>query len=283
MIDILFSSRLDALKWKEISKKHHVKVELQQKRFSTFIRHPQEDPISASICTVFIEFILEWKRVQWAKEILETVYLYKDVEESQRILEIVCDMFSGERKELIRLLEEFPEVPFLQESFQSLQDEQPQVHFDGFAKFRLKPFMDRIGRYVEVAIDEFKMEQEYQVFIHMLREFLQTKEQQISLLRVYLHGSEPIFYNERFQRFQHDDLLKIMDKRLLINRPLTVDSFTLLPLLSLAPRNILLYTDEMETGLSRTIQNIFEERVIVLPARQFWEERWKIESKDAAN
>jgi putative sporulation protein YtxC len=286
LIEILFSNQLDALKWSEISKKNQVEVEMQQKRFSAapyFIRHPQKTLISDSICTVFIEFILEWKRIQWAKQLLETTYWYKDEEESQRILEIVCDMFSGERKELIQLLEEFPEVPFLQDSFLSLQESETHVHFDGFVKFRLKPFLDRVGRYVELAIDEFKMEQEYQVFIHMQREFLRKKEQQISMLRVYLRENEPIFYDESFQRLHQEDLLKVMDKRLLVNRPLTVDSFTLVPLLSLAPRNIRLYTDEAESGLSRTIQNIFEERVTVLPTHQFWEEQWKMESKDAAN
>ncbi|MBE3570708.1 MAG: putative sporulation protein YtxC [Bacillales bacterium] len=288
MIEILFSNQLDAFKWSEFSKKNHVEVELQQKqkRFSTasyFVRHPQKTWNSGSICTVFIEFMLEWKRIQWAKQLLETTYWYKDEEESRRILEIVCDMFSGERKELIQLLEEFLEVPFLQDSFLSLQERESHVHFDGFAKFRLKPFLDRVGRYVELAIDEFKMEQEYQVFIHMQREFLRKKEQQIPMLRVYLHENEPIFYDESFQRLRQDDLLKVMDKRLLVNRPLTVDSFTLVPLLSLAPSIIRLYTDAAESGLSRTIQNIFEERVTVLPARQFWEEQWETESKDAAN
>jgi len=286
LIEILFSNQLDAFKWSEFSKKNHVKVELQQKRFSTapyFVRHPQKTWNSSSICTVFIEFMLEWKRIQWAKQLLETSYWYKDKEESQRILEIICEMFSGERKELIQLLEEFPEVPFLRDSFLSLPENESHVHFDGFAKFRLKPFWDRVGKYVELAIDEFKMEQEYQVFIHMQREFLRKKEQQIPMLRVYLHENEPIFYDERFQRLHQDDLLRVLDKRLLVNRPLTVDCFTLVPLLSLAPGHIRLYTDEGESGLSRTIQNIFEERVTLLPARQFWEEQWKIGSKDAAN
>lgn len=60
-----------------------------------------------------------------------------------------------------------------------------------------------------------------------------------------------------------------MDRRLLTNHPIYIDSVTIAPLLSIAPTKIYVYIDSEENGLIRTIQNIFEERVILLKKEHF--------------
>ena len=70
---------------------------------------------------------------------------------------------------------------------------------------------------------------------------------------------------------KRSELIGMIDRRLLINHPVYVDSVTIAPLLSIAPANIYLYTDDFEQPLVRTIQNIFEERVICKPITAFTE------------
>ncbi len=56
-----------------------------------------------------------------------------------------------------------------------------------------------------------------------------------------------------------------MDRQLLANHPVYVDSAVIAPLLSIAPEKIFLYTNEEEEALVRTLRNIFEERIAVFP------------------
>lgn len=57
----------------------------------------------------------------------------------------------------------------------------------------------------------------------------------------------------------------MIDRKLLFNHPVYVDSATIAPLLSIAPATIFLYTEEPDQPLIRTIVNIFEERVSIKP------------------
>lgn len=62
------------------------------------------------------------------------------------------------------------------------------ISFDSFSKFRLKELQERLLQIVDLAIDEYKMEQEYQMFIHMLREYLASREQKMKAIHLYATG-----------------------------------------------------------------------------------------------
>ena len=59
------------------------------------------------------------------------------------------------------------------------------------------------------------------------------------------------------------ELSKMVDRKLLINHPIYIDSATIAPLLSIAPDQIFFYSVEPEKPIIRTISNIFEERLII--------------------
>lgn len=63
--------------------------------------------------------------------------------------------------------------------------------------------------------------------------------------------------------------MKLVDRRLLFNHPVYIDSAVIAPLLSIAPNEILLYTDSEEKAIIRTLLNIFEERLKILPLADF--------------
>lgn len=69
------------------------------------------------------------------------------------------------------------------------------------------------------------------------------------------------------------ELEELIDRRLLTNHPVYIDSVIIAPLLSMAPASIYLYTDHPDIALIRTIQNIFEERITLLSKEDFWKEK----------
>jgi putative sporulation protein YtxC len=214
-------------------------------------------------------FIMNIKRLEWAAYILSEYYHYNDPHEQEQILTIINEMLSGEREELTGLLIEWDEKEFLRDNLVSLLESEEPVHFDSFVKFRLKALYERIILYVEKAIDEYKLEQDYQMFVQMLRDYLASKSDQQETIHLYFSNCDLLFFNAELKEMKRNELLSVVDKRLLTNHPVYVDSYTIAPLLSLAPKMINVYCAEPELKLIRTIQNIFEERVRILPLSAF--------------
>ncbi|MGE6259312.1 putative sporulation protein YtxC [Heyndrickxia sporothermodurans] len=216
----------------------------------------------------FFQFIIKKKRIDWIKDILKEYFYYKEESEQNNIIDIVIDMLNGERKELTDIIGKINEEEMIMEAIFPLIKHQESISFDSVIKFRLKDYFEKLIQYVEMAIDEYKMEQEYQVFIQTLRDYLSTREPKLETVRILLEDNS-IFYNTHFKEITKQELTDLMDRRLLTNHPIYIDSVTIAPLLSIAPRKIYLYNDSLDNGLIRTIQNIFEERVILLKKEQF--------------
>ncbi|KQL53331.1 hypothetical protein AN964_07390 [Heyndrickxia shackletonii] len=220
----------------------------------------------------FIQFIIQKKRNDWVKDILREYFFYKEEEEQNNILEIVIDMFNGDRPELTSIIGGINETEMIRQAISALLEQHDTVSFDSLTKFRLKEYYEQIIVYVELAIDEYKMEQEYQVFIQTLRDYLQNRDAKLDVVRIYF-DQYSIFYNEQYQEMTKSEISNLMDRRLLTNHPIYIDSVTIAPLLSIAPKKIYLYADSFDNGLIRTLQNIFEERIFLAKKDQFWQEK----------
>ncbi|MGV3463922.1 MAG: putative sporulation protein YtxC, partial [Heyndrickxia sp.] len=220
----------------------------------------------------FIQFIMQKKRNEWVKDILREYFFYKEEEEQNNILEIVIDMFNGDRPELTSIIGGMNEKEMIRHAVSTLLEQYDTVSFDSLTKFRLKEYYEQIIVYVELAIDEYKMEQEYQVFIQMLRDYLQSRDAKLEVVRIYF-DQHSIFYNEQYQEITKNEISNLLDRRLLTNHPIYIDSVTIAPLLSIAPKKIYLYADSFDNGLIRTLKNIFEERIILVKKELFLQEK----------
>jgi putative sporulation protein YtxC len=232
-----------------------------------------DEQIQSQITNVFYEFIIQTKRDEWLRRIIMEQFFYTDFDEQQQILEIIYSIMDGENEELLDLIEDPIEVSTIREAILDLlQDTNIAFSFDAFVKFRLKGFREQLLKYVEISIDEYKMEQEYQMFIHMLREFLYGQKEKIHQLYL-VYKDEPVFYNEEFQEIKKSEIAKMIDRKLLFNHPVYVDSVTIAPLLSIAPKKVNLFVKNPDEPLIRTIKNIFEERIVIYPIELFEELR----------
>lgn len=218
----------------------------------------------------FYHFIIEIKQNDWFRMILEDHYYYKDPEEQEQILDIIQSILEGNRIELVNVIDDLEQDQRLEEVIDRMFSENVSFSFDSFVRFRMRPFMEQLEKYVEVSIDEYKMEQDYQMFIQTLRDFLAGRKTKFSHLHL-LMDDEVCFYDDQLYEIKRADLIKMIDRKLLSNHPVYVDSVTIAPLLSIAPSVIYLYTDDLEQPLVRTIRNIFEERVVVKSMNSFYE------------
>lgn len=289
MIEIIFRKKQDAWKlyqhlitrlasWQETNV-----ILLNEDR--NRVQIPEEffkDGLLTELKNSFYDFLILTKRDDWFRSILADGYFFTDEEEQEQIIDIIYSVLEGEREELTPFLEGFDEEGNIKQAINEIFNEKISFSFDSFVKFRLKVYLERLSQWLEVAIDEYKMEQEYQVFIHTLRNFLADRNSQMNHLYLII-GENMSFYNQHFTELKRSDLFKAIDRRLLVNHPVYVDSATIAPLLSIAPNRIYLYTDDQQQPLVRTILNIFEERVEVSPISAFELDQMNFFNKDNEN
>lgn len=232
--------------------------------------------IKNTIIPVFKQYIQGVKITEWVMSILENTYYFKDVEEQEQILCILQSLLLGERSDIPNL----PSVEQRENILENVMDaffEKPiSFSFDSFLTFRLKKYFESIHIYLESAIDEYKLEQEYQSFIHQLRNLLTTTEPKMEELHL-LYQYQFDFYDKTFKLIPKSQLIKYMNRTHFNNYSYYIDSVVLAPLVSISPKKLYLYTDNAEHQLVETIKNIFEERVVVLPFHYFGQNKSKID------
>lgn len=215
-------------------------------------------------------FILHIKTDDWAKEILLNRYFYMDELEQRSILEILHSLIEEEREGLTTLTKDINIKTCLTESMNNFMNEMhSEFSFDSFVTFRLKAFFEKLIKYIELSIDEYKMEQEYQVFIHTLRNSLSKKAAKVNHIHVLI-DLEIQFFDTEYREIPQQELMMLYEQRNLASSTYYIDPYSLGPLLALAPKTIYLYTEDRDLPIVRTIINIFEERVKLLEKEHFF-------------
>lgn len=217
---------------------------------------------------IFYTFLINSKRDAWFKRIMAENFFYEDEDEQQQILEIIHSILEGEREDLATFVKGFDVQGELRGTIDRMIENDLSFSYDSFVKFRIRPLMEQLTKFVEISIDEYKMEQEYQMFIQTLRDFLTARTKKMDIIHLLIEEGTS-FYNSQFSKITRTELTMMIDRRLLFNHPVYIDSVTIAPLLSIAPTSIYLYTNDEDQPLVRTIRNIFEERLTLLPIDAF--------------
>jgi len=241
-----------------------------------FVSIPQreEQIINEFIVPVLSEFIITTKEDYWIKSLIHDVFYFSDIEEQNQILQIAQAMIDGGYQDIPDINQMEHREKLITGALIDLLRETGSFSFESFLKFRLRNYTEQLQKYVELAIDEYKLEQEYQNFIQNLRDFVVNRTPKIGILHI-LHEDQFHFFNEAFYEMKRDDLMGYIDRKLVITQPMYIDSTVIAPLVSIAPESIFIYTDKMDHGMVQTIQNIFLERVQIYARTSFDQQKVK--------
>jgi putative sporulation protein YtxC len=143
-------------------------------------------------------------------------------------------------------------------------DTHHELVLDGFVTFRLKDYRAQLGQVVDKVVDEYMMELEYKEFIRVLRYFVEIQEPRVEEVHVVVSkmGTFKIVdsagqsinnqYLENFLAQSADEI--------------NYDDLLITALITIAPNNIVLHNSQTlleSQDIAETIQNIFEDRVII--------------------
>ncbi|XQY90947.1 putative sporulation protein YtxC [Metabacillus sp. HB246100] len=273
MLEILFTSPKEARTIYSIFRKNRIenKSELQLLNDEVITINPTlwDVAVEKMIIPGFVQFICEHKEHEMMITLIKQDYYFKDEDEQHQILQIAYSIMEGERTD-IPGIKEGPSRELLLRKILS-QFLKPNLSFSyaAFQRFRLHPYIERLRDYVEVAIEEYKLEQEYQVFIHNIREYLVKRETKVHQLFLVHKEKEYILLNDQYRVLSEQELIQSIDQQFIYQHPMYIDSKLLAPLVSMAPNVINVYTDNQYDGMLHTIQNIFQERVTIHNLHEF--------------
>ncbi len=121
---------------------------------------------------------------------------------------------------------------------------------------------------VEIAIDEYLLEQEYQNMIEDFRRFVQVTKPKHEIIYV-VHNHSFTFYDSSFCRLTKEELLFYLKEELVFEQGIEIDEMVLSPLVSLAPKKLHVFSDIHEHGVILSLQAIFQERMSLFPLKSF--------------
>jgi putative sporulation protein YtxC len=200
-------------------------------------------------------------------EMIEHAFLYKDSAEKKEIFSIAKNIISGE----IEGIPEAKTLPCLNDVIRIQWDSllrQPVsfLEFEAFLKFRLREYLSALMKLVECAIDEYKLEMEYQLFVDQLRGCIsRQKSFSTKKIVVIFDRSTTVIFNEYQHAYSEQEVFCLHKKALRLTNAKDLDKRLLGPLIGLTPLNAKIYSYDVDHPLMQTIKNVFQERVSILP------------------
>jgi putative sporulation protein YtxC len=237
-----------------------MKVKLEDKKVVVSCKKHVKACLKNIIVPVLMEFIVTMKEAKWMTSLLQKQFYYEDEVEVAHIVEIAKNILHGKRKEdevFTFTSTRKKQVAIALENFLSFS---VSFSIEAFFQFRLKSYIHRLSMVVQRAIDEYQLEQEYQVFINELRTRVNESEGEVSSIHVVYHNGFTFY----------DGLYQVIETPVFDEIEGGIDTEVLAPLLHFAPRNVYLYTATLDVPIIITVLSVFQDRVTICEPQQFY-------------
>ncbi len=225
---------------------------------------PEKTTDYKEFAQLIARYISERYEKKWIMTIIKNYYYFTDPEEQVAILNIVFAIFAGEKNDLpqTEVLEDRRTI--ITDALEGILQEHHSVSFASIVRFRLTAYRKALRRYVEIAIDEYKLEQEYQVFIDKLRRIIRAYKPLCEKIEVY--DEQPFkLYDERHHLIRNIQSVRSFYP-ILKQWGIEAEPSIVLSLIALAPKQVIVYTDRPDYGVMKTLHRVFEDRVCFVPS-----------------
>ncbi|WP_018931296.1 putative sporulation protein YtxC [Gracilibacillus lacisalsi] len=210
---------------------------------------------------------IQCRETSMIQHILMKKYYFSSEEEIERITAIARSLLEKDESVYEDRIHQHELRDTLTTIF-SLQIDASFIRFDSIVHFRLHHYIDQLTEMVGLAIDEFKREEEYQDFIHSIREFVRRKSPEEEVVHV-LQGERFRIFRDNGEVYTMEDLQQVKSRFPLFIFGLEQEEWDISPLIMLAPNHIYMYGEDQAESRTHTIITIFQERCSFYPTEYF--------------
>ncbi|MEF2966900.1 putative sporulation protein YtxC [Paenibacillus sp. M1] len=133
------------------------------------------------------------------------------------------------------------------------------LDLDGFISFRLADYMDELRETVDMAVEEYLLDRQYEEFIHLLQYFVHFQEPLTPLIHL-MHKEDREFsiLNEQFAKISTPPPGGVIAK--IADQEMEMEDMVVSSLISLSPDRIIIHTLHPDAQIIATIRRIFGDR-----------------------
>ena len=226
------------------------------KLYNNFIIHykgKELDTFYTLIADILSSLIINLYEENLIKRIISSNYFYFADIEQRKILDICKNyLYCGD----------LDEVSLRQDSLKiSLIDyfaNNKSVILDGFINFRINDYIKIIDYIVDLAVNKFVIDREYNEFVDLLKCYINSKESKTSIVHLIYQDQETILLDE------FKNIISIDDSTLNSKYLSDITFYALNTLLTLLPEKIYIHViDNVQDEFINTIKLIFDNRVYI--------------------
>ena len=207
----------------------------------------------ALIAGVITKIIKKYYELLITKSLLISNYFYFTETEREDIIKICQEFLNASQKEkLLRYNLVFSEC------FDYIRENRYLI-LDGFINFRLKKYIKDLDEIVDLAVDKYVIDREYNEFTSLLKTYVATKEPEESIIHLIYQSQESILLNEDKQVINTSS--SIFDAKYLSDISFSSNDYALNALLNLLPKQLYIHLiDGKEDEFIETLELIFDKR-----------------------
>lgn len=133
---------------------------------------------------------------------------------------------------------------------------------DGFILFRLKDYQAELDEAIDLAVDKFILEKEYNEFISLLKLYITSKDPGTDVLHLIYKNQESTLLNNNLQKINTYD--HIFDAKYLSDISFSSNDYALNTILNIVPQKLYIHlVESTEDEFITTLKLILEDRIYI--------------------
>lgn len=230
------------------------------KLYNNFIVHYNGKNLNAFytvVSNIMSSLIIDLYEETILKRIISSNYFYFTNIEQRKILEICRDYLCSKDLDEVTLRKESLKFSCI-EYFSNNKS----VILDGFINFRISNYIKIIDYVVDLSVNKFVIDREYNEFVDLLRCYINSKESNTSLVHLIYQNQEAILLDEFKNIITIDDTA--LNNKYLSDITFSSNDYALNTLLTLLPEKIYIHViDSTQDEFINTIKLIFDSRIYI--------------------
>lgn len=211
-----------------------------------------EEFLSFLLCEVILNFYEE----RMIRHILNFNYFYFEEYEKNQINQHCMKVMQSEEYTKQGLKQEL-----IQNAITNYLQESSSIVLDGFVRFRLQEYLKYLDNIVDIAVNQFVIEKEYNEFINLLRIYIESKTATKQTLHLIYTDGESILLDEDKNIVTTSE--KVFSAKYLSDISFSSNDFALNTLLTILPEKIEIHLIDEEDEFINTLKLIFEGRISI--------------------
>lgn len=207
------------------------------------------------LCDILLDTILKFYEPNKLKELININYFYFSDFEKQSILNNCNELLNSEFSKR----EDANQLIYIE--LLKYVIENKSVYLDGFVNFRLYKYIELLDEIVDLSVNAFIIEREYNEFISLLKLYIDSKESSIDLIHLIYMNNESILIDDEKNIISVDK--NILNAAYLSDISFSSNDFTLNTLLSILPQKIIIHIIDKEDEFINTLKLIFGNKVSI--------------------